>query len=72
MAAATSTTRWRDEPIVPQDYEDVAALIRVARQARGRIVEFDWAFTRDDLWRLRRAVYEWGSGVVGRYKCFDA
>lgn len=72
MPAATSTTRWRDKAIVPEDYEDVATLIRVARKARGRIVEFDWAFTRDDLRRLRRAVYEWGSEVVGRYKCFDA
>jgi len=72
MPAATSTTRWRDKPIVPEDYEDVATVVRVARKARGRIVEFDWVFTRDDLEGLRRAVYEWGSPVVGRYKCFAA
>lgn len=72
MPAAISTTRWRDEPIVPEDYEHVATMVRVARKARGRIVEFDWAFTPDDLRRLRRDVYEWRSEVVGRYKCFDA
>ena len=72
MPEATSTTRWRDKPIVPEDYEDVASIIAVARKARGRIVEFDWVFTRDDLRRLRGAVHEWGSGVTGRYKCFDA
>jgi hypothetical protein len=71
MPIPTSTTRWRDEPIFPEDY-DVAALIPIARKARRRIVEFDWAFSQDDLVRLSRAVYEWGSKVVGRYKCFDA
>jgi hypothetical protein len=72
MSAGISTTCWRDEPIVPEAYEDVATIIRIARKARGRIVEFDWAFTRDDLLRLRREVYEWGTEIVGRYKCFDA
>ena len=72
MVGVTSTTRWCDEPISPEGYEDVATLVRMARKARGRIVEFDWAFTPDDLRRLRRAVFEWGSEVVGRYKCFDA
>jgi hypothetical protein len=67
-----STARWRDEPVVPHDYEDIASLVRVAREARGRIVEFDWVFTLADLRRLRRAVFEWGSNVAGRYKCFDA
>lgn len=72
MPSTISTTRWRDEPIVPEGYEDVAALVDAARKARGRIVEFDWIFTRDDLLRLQRAVYEWGTTVAGRYKCFDA
>lgn len=72
MPAAISTTRWRDQPIVPNDYEDVPALVKLARRARGLVVEFDWAFSRDDLQRLRRAVYEWGSGVRGAYRCFDA
>jgi hypothetical protein len=72
MPEATSMTRWRDKPIVPQDYEDIDGIVRVARKARGRIVEFEWAFTQDELVWLRRAVFEWGSGVVGRYKCFDA
>ena len=72
MPTAISTARWRDKPIVPQEYEDIAGLVKVARSVRNRIVEFDWAFTRDDLKLLRRAVYEWGSAVKGRYKCFDA
>ena len=68
MPALTSTTRWRDESICPEDYEDVATLVRMARKARGRIVEFDWAFTSDDLRSLRRDVHEWGSGLAGRYQ----
>jgi hypothetical protein len=35
------TARWRNQPIVPKDYEDIANLIKVAREARHRIVEFD-------------------------------
>jgi hypothetical protein len=72
MPAAISTTRWRDQLIKPEDYEDVPALVKLARKARWRVVEFDWAFSRDDLGCLRRAVYEWGGGVQGAYKCFDA
>jgi hypothetical protein len=72
MPPATSTTRWRDQSIIPGDYEDLASLVKVARQARNRIVEFDWVFTLDDLRHLRRAVYEWGSVATGRYRCFDA
>lgn len=72
MPADTSKTRWRDQRIAPTDYEDVAALVKLARQARGQVVDFDWTFSGDDLEQLRRAVYEWGSRVQGRYKCFDA
>lgn len=68
----TNTTRWRDDPIIPTDYTDVAQLVRLARGARGRIVEFDWAFTREDLLRFRSAVFDWGSRVTGRYRVFDA
>jgi hypothetical protein len=50
----------------------MATVMRLARKARGCIVEFDWDFSRDDLHRLRRAVFEWGSEDAGRYKCFDA
>jgi hypothetical protein len=67
-----SVTRWRDQQIVPMDYEDLSALVKLARQAREVVVEFDWAFSRDDLLCLRRAVYEWGSRVRGSYRCFDA
>jgi len=72
MTAAISTARWRDQPIAPKDYEDIASLVKVAREARDHIIEFDWWFTRDDLQRLRLAVYTWGKSVTGRYKCFDA
>jgi hypothetical protein len=72
MPVASSTTHWRDQPIVPGDYRDIYSLIKIAREARRRVVEFDWVFVREDLPRLRRAVYEWGIGVVGRYRCFDA
>ncbi len=72
MPAAISTTRWRDEAIVPQDYENRDSLIKVARKARGQIVDFNWIFSRGDLLCLRRAVHEWGRPSTGRYKCFDA
>ncbi len=69
-----STTRWRDEPVIPSpaDYEDIASLVKLARKARGRIVEFEWVFTREDLLSLRRAAYEWGSASVGVYRCRSA
>lgn len=66
------TTTWRDQPLIPEDYEDVAALVKLARRVRGQVVQFDWRFSRGDLQRLRRAVFEWGSPVRGVYKCFDA
>src|SRR5262249_56627991 len=48
-------------------------LVKLARQARNRVVEFDWQFSRDDLKRLRRAVYEWGRRISrGRFRSFDA
>ena len=71
MSPTTSTARWR-EPIVPADYDDVSALVGLARKVRDRKVEFDWTFSRDDLLGLRRAVYEWGSAVRGVFRCFDA
>ena len=48
MPAALSTTQWRDQRIVPANYESIAALVKLARKARGQAVEFDWAFGRDD------------------------
>ena len=69
-----SATRWRDEQVIPSpsDNEDVARMVRLAPKARGRIVEFEWVFTREDLLSLRRAAYEWGSASVGVYKCRSA
>jgi len=72
MKDSSSITRWRDKSVIPSDYTDVAGLVKVARKARGCAVEFEWVFSREDLERLRRAVFEWGSGVVGRYRCFDS
>lgn len=74
MQEAASTTRWRDEnqKVVPRNYDDLANLVALARRARRTTVEFDWVFTREDLERLRRAVYEWGRATVGRYKYFDS
>lgn len=66
------TTTWRDEPLVPDAYDDIAALVALGRRVRGRLVDFDWLFTRKDLTFVRRAVFEWGSNVTGRYRCFDA
>jgi hypothetical protein len=72
MSTTDGTTRWRDEPIVPPDYDDLYGLLKIAGLARERMVEFDWGFSREDLQHLRRAVYEWGTLDKGRYKCFDA
>jgi hypothetical protein len=72
MLVRSSSTSWRDQPIFPENYQGVAHLVAIARKARGRMVDFNWVFTRGDLLRLRHAVYEWGSGVTGRYRCFDA
>jgi hypothetical protein len=65
------TTAWRDPPVVP-NYDDLRQFVALARQARNRVVEFDWSFTEDELRRLRVAVHHWGSSVVGRYRVFDA
>lgn len=72
MPEPSSTTRWRDQPIIPTDYSDVHALVKLAHRARRKVVEFDWVFSDDELRRMRRAVFEWGSGVRGSYRCFDA
>jgi len=55
-----SATRWRDQPVIPAaaDYQDIASLVKLARKARRRIVEFEWVFTREDVLSLRRAVCE--------------
>ena len=72
MTITDSSTTWRDTPLVPSGYDDVAALVKLARRARYGVVDFDWVFTEPELRELREAVHHWGSNVVGRYKCFDA
>jgi hypothetical protein len=75
MSPNASTTRWRDEAdqaLRPAEYGDVATLVALARRARGRVVELDWAFGVDALRELRDAVFQWGSHVTGRYRVFDA
>lgn len=71
MSDRLSTTRWRDEPIIPSEW-NVATMVPLARRVRNRLVEFDWYFEPEDIQRLRRAVYEWGRRVTGRYRLFDA
>lgn len=68
----TMSTTWRDPPVVPDNYDDLRPLVARARQARNRVVEFDWWFTEDELRRLRVAAHYWGAPTVGRYKVFDA
>lgn len=72
MPEALSPTRWRNKPIVPADYDDIPALVKLARRVRREVVEFDWSFTREELLSLRRGVFEWGSHVVGTYRVFDS
>lgn len=72
MHQQSSTTKWRDTAIVPEQYDNLAALCTLARKARHLIVQFDMVFSRDDLLRLRDAVHNWGSQVVGRFRLFDA
>jgi hypothetical protein len=72
MSKETMSTRWRGEPITPESYEDLAALVRLARKVRAQIVEFEWELSRDELERLREAVHFWGDPVQGRYRKFDA
>lgn len=66
------STSWRDAPVRPDRYDDLAQLVSLARRARQRMVEFDWGFSDEELRRLRAAVHYWGSPTVGRYKGFDA
>jgi hypothetical protein len=70
--SAPSWARWRDEPIVPSTYDDLVALVKLARRVRNHVVEFEWVFEEEDLRRLRSAVFHWSTGTRGRFKCFDA
>lgn len=72
MTARTSTTTWRDSPVIPDNYDDLRELARLARKARGVAVAFDWFFSESQLRELRPAVYAWGRPTRGRYKAFDA
>ena len=72
MSQKKLTAQWRGDPVVPDSYDDVAALVSLARKARKELVDFDWLLTRDEITRLREAVHSWGVTVRGRYKKFDA
>jgi hypothetical protein len=72
MIVTTALTRWERESLTPSDYDDLRALVKLARKARGLPVTFDWAFTRAGLLGLQRAVFEWGTPVPGRYRVFDS
>lgn len=63
-------TRWRKEPVIPDNYEDLPSLLRLAKRLRNEIIEFDWVFNKEEIIKLRRAVFEVGSLMVKRYKCF--
>lgn len=65
-------TGWRGDRLVPESYENLRPLVALARQARMRVVNFDWELRREDLLRLRETVHFWGSTVQGRYKKFDS
>lgn len=68
MQGESGKAAWRDEPVVPDSYDEVISLVDLARKARGRIVEFSWILSEDDLRCLRSAVSEWEASVVGRYR----
>jgi hypothetical protein len=72
MVLTSGRTAWRDKPVVPADYENLAELVALARRAREAVVMFDWPFTELGLRALQRAVYEWGTPIRGRYRVFDA
>lgn len=66
------TTRWEGKSIVPVNYDDLPALVKLARKARELPVAFNWILTEVGLEGLRRAVYEWGTRAPGRYRLFDS
>lgn len=65
-------TTWRDERLVPRDYDDVANLVSVAREVGNRVVEFDRSFAPEDLRSFRVVATGWGRKYQGRYRCFAA
>lgn len=71
MTVSESTTRWIGKSLVPTG-RDVGEMERAARGVRDLPVAFDWFFTRSQLEDLRRTAYEWGSGITGRFRRFDA
>jgi hypothetical protein len=63
---------WEDEPFHPAGDEDIPALVRLARRARGRRVTFTWHVHRGEVEALSRAIREWTTKTSGRYRAFDA
>ena len=72
MVSTISTTTWRYSPVIPDNYDDLRELVRLARKARRGVVAFDWLFTESELRELRPAIFAWGRPSRGRYKAFDA
>ena len=72
MVLTSGTTAWRDEPIVPTNYDNLSDLVMLGRRARGAVVMFDWRFSEAGLRGLQKAVYEGGTPIKGRYRVFDA
>lgn len=68
----SDTTHWRHKKVLPGGYDDVHALVPLARKARDLEVEFSWFFSEGQLQQLRKAVFHWAQQVQGRYRCFDA
>ena len=72
MTFTKSITTWQGSPVIPDNYDDIRELVRLARKARQGVVAFDWFFSESDLRELRPAIFAWGGSSTGRYKAFDA
>lgn len=68
---ARNSSRWIDEPLLPNGYEDLAYLLKLARKVRNRRIEFTWTLSPDDLRSLRRGLFESAGSYAGRYRAYD-
>src|SRR3954470_6819486 len=72
MNKPQSSSEWRDTAVVPESYDDAALLVGLARDARMKMVDFDWYFSEEEMRRLQRVVYERGRAYTGRFRLFNA